>query len=243
MLAGLGALLLLEQLLQWPFLADPHLSGELRLVVAGFLPVWLGLGGAAVLTARIRGSGRLGVELGLRFRWIDLAIGLGLGIGLRFASGVIVAVVRAVAGEPGTGNLTQIGGTGLGRPAALFNLLVGATLIAPLIEELFFRGLLIRSLLATLDRRASRRGRAAGPGRWRRQRRAVVAVSAVLFALVHLSEVRDPVGAVSLMLSLLLVGGVHAVITLHTGRLGSAVVSHVVFNGVAALFALGWLQG
>lgn len=41
-LAGLGALLLLSQLLAWPFLADPHLPAELRLVVAGFLPVWLG---------------------------------------------------------------------------------------------------------------------------------------------------------------------------------------------------------
>lgn len=239
-LAGLGALLLLSQLLAWPFLADPHLPAELRIVVAGFLPVWLGLGGAAVLVARIRGAGRLGVELGLRFRWIDLAIGIGLGVGLRLASGLITQVVQSISGQRAHGNLTQISG-GVGRAATLVNLFVAATLIAPLIEELFFRGLLIRSLLATLERRAVRRGRVPGPALWRRQRQAVVVVSAVLFALVHLTEVRDPVSAVSLMLTLLLVGGVHAVITLHTGRLGSAVVSHVVFNGIAALLALSLL--
>lgn len=237
-LAGLGALLLLSQLLAWPFLADPHLPAELRLVVAGFLPVWLGLGGAAVLVARIRGSGRLGAELGLRFRWLDLAIGVGLGLGLRLASGLITSVVQSISGQRADGNLTQISGTGVGRAATLVNLFIAATLIAPLIEELFFRGLLIRSLLATLKRRGVRRGRVPGPTLWRRQRQAVVVVSAVLFALLHLSEVRNPVGAVSLMLTLLLVGGVHAAISLHTGRLGAAILSHVVFNGSAALLAL-----
>ena len=236
-LAGLGGVLLLSLVLAWPFAAYPHAPRELQVVVAGFLPIWLGLGGACVLASRGRGTGRLSADLGLRFRWVDLAIGLGLGIGLRIGSVIIALVVQTFFGRSGGGNLDSITGGGLSTVSVVVNLIIGGSLIAPVIEELFFRGLLLRSVMASLTRRGHRRGTDAQADVGRR-RRATYAASAVLFALLHLSEITDPIGALTLMATLLMVGWVHALVTWNTGRLGSAVVSHVVFNASAALLLL-----
>ena len=238
MLAGLGGVLLLSLILAWPFAAYPHAPRELQVVVAGFLPIWLALGGACWLASKGRGAGRLSDDLGFRFRWVDLAIGLGLGVGLRIGSVIIAVVVQTFFGRSGGGNLDEITGGGLSTVAVLVNLLIGGSLIAPVIEELFFRGLLLRSVMASLTRRAQRRARADTEADFRRRRRATYAASAVLFALLHLSEVTDPVGALTLMATLLLVGWVHAMVTWNTGRLGSAMVSHLVFNASAALLLL-----
>lgn len=266
-LSGLGAVLLLSLVLSWPFSAYPHAPHEVQVVVAGFLPIWLALGGACWLASRGRGTGRLAADLGLRLRWVNLALGLGLGVGLRIGSGIIALIVQTLFGRSGGGNLDQITGGGLSTASVVINLIIGGSLIAPVIEELFFRGLLLRSVMASLTRRGQRRGQRrntdntintgintginagintdinagintdtdAAVGR---RRRATYAASAVLFALLHLSEVTDPIGALTLMATLLLVGWVHAIITWSTGRLGSAVVSHVVFNASAALLLL-----
>ncbi len=237
-LAGLGGVLLLSLVLAWPFAAYPHAPREVQVVVAGFLPIWLGLGGACWMASRGRGTGRLSADLGLRFRWVDLAIGLGLGIGLRIGSAIIALVVQTFFGRSGGGNLDQITGGGLSTMAVVVNVIIGGSLIAPVIEELFFRGLLLRSVSASLTRRGQRRGGVATEADVGRRRRATYAASAVLFALLHLSEISDPIGALTLMATLLMVGWVHAMITWNTGRLGSAIVSHVVFNASAALLLL-----
>lgn len=228
-LAGLGLVLLLSVLLGWPFLAAPHLPAELRLIVGGFLPIWLGLAGTAVIASRVRGTGRLGRDLGLRFRPVDLAIGLGAGVGLRIASGIITIAVTRLSGRELTSNGTTIN-TGVTGAWVMLNLVVAATLISPFVEEIFFRGLTIRGTLGTLARRRA----PAGPGDAGRQRRATVVISSVLFTVMHLQEVTDPYSAMALVVTLLLTGGTLGLLTFATGRLGPAIATHVVFNGIAA---------
>jgi len=78
---------------------------------------------------------------------------------------------------------------------------------APIVEELFFRGLVLRSL----ERRVGTR--------W-----AIVA-SAALFGAAHLEPLQFP--------ALFLFGLVAAVLTVRSGRLGPSTMAHVAFNGIA----------
>nr|WP_240189243.1 type II CAAX endopeptidase family protein [Nakamurella flavida] len=230
-LAGLGVALLLSIVLAVPFTLDGGRTGITALVVAGLLPIWGGLTVAVLWASRAHGSGHLASDLGLHFRWIDLAIGLAAGLALRIASVVVAVVVTAIAGSPATGNSPlPLAGSGTG---AVVVVAVATVLIAPVVEELFFRGLGLRATLASWGRRDARAGT---PGRDRRTGAALV--TAVLFAVLHLSEVADGVSLAVLFPTLVLAGLVLAALTLRTGRLGPAIVTHVVFNGTAVLAAL-----
>ena len=111
---------------------------------------------------------------------------------------------------------------------------MAVTLLAPLVEELFFRGLLLRSTLESLNRRAYR-PRLSKPTT---RIHIAVLISAGLFAVIHLSEADDAFSASVLFLSLMLVGWVNARLTLWSNRLGPAIVSHAVFNGTALILLL-----
>ncbi len=83
---------------------------------------------------------------------------------------------------------------------------------APIIEELFFRGLLLRAI----EKRC-------GP-RW------ALWVSSLVFAAVHLQLLQFP--------ALTLIGLVLGWLTLRTGRLGPAIWAHIAFNSVAVVLLL-----
>jgi membrane protease YdiL (CAAX protease family) len=85
----------------------------------------------------------------------------------------------------------------------LFALLVG--ILAPMVEELFYRGLLLRSL--------EKRGFAP----W-----IAVVLSAVLFAAMHMQPLQFP--------GLLLFGLISGALAVRTGRLGASVFAHIGFN-------------
>jgi membrane protease YdiL (CAAX protease family) len=101
---------------------------------------------------------------------------------------------------------------GLGLVVLVLVLVVGA----PIVEEIFFRGLVMRSL-------ARRIGAA-----W------AVPVQALVFAGAHLEGIEFP--------ALLLFGLVAGVLARRTGRLGPSIAAHMGFNAftVFALVALHW---
>ena len=82
--------------------------------------------------------------------------------------------------------------------------------VAPVVEELFYRGLVLRSL----EKR-----------RWPRW--AVVVGSAALFAAMHFQVLQFP--------GLFVFGVVLALMTLITGRLGPAIWAHAGFNGATVV--------
>jgi membrane protease YdiL (CAAX protease family) len=198
-------------------------------VLAGYGALFL----TTFLASRRRGTGSLARDFGLRIRPVDLAIGLGVGIAAKIA-GVIVAIplVGLTGGVP-TSNV----------PAQndlvwiVLNTVVATTLVAPVVEELFFRGLLMRAI-----RNGILRGRASHPRTdppdARRVRRALlgsVLISSVVFMLVHLYQALDLTTLLVLGSSTLLLGLANAVLATRTGRLGPGIVAHMVFNGVAVL--------
>ncbi|MTD15278.1 CPBP family intramembrane metalloprotease [Nakamurella sp. YIM 132087] len=235
-LAGFGLVLVLSAALSWPFGVFEGIPREVSLLVAGFLPIWLGLTGAAWWASRRHGTGNLRRDLGLVIKPVDLAIGLGVGLGMRVVSVILTLAISALQGGVGRGNLESVT-SGIGDVALVLNLVVGATLIAPVVEELFFRGLLIRSSMSSLQRRLTP-AQLTDPARQARCRWITVGLSSVLFVVLHLPELTDPYSVLPLGTSLLLMGGVCALLTMHTGRLGSAIVAHMTFNGVAAVVTL-----
>lgn len=188
--------------------------------LGGYVLVWAPLLGAVLLArfAILAPPGSASV-LGLVFRPIDLLWGLAAGLVLRIVVSVLEVVVY--------GSLPATAGGGVPTGSALIVgsfivAVLAATVIAPVVEELFFRGLLLRSVHGSLPGRAA----------W-----VAVAISAVLFALLHVVVASGPSEALVTGIGTLLVGLGTGTAAVLTGRLGPAIVTHVVFN--ASVLVLG----
>lgn len=194
--------------------APQPLAATLSLVA-----VWIGLA-APVAFAFARSRPRAL----LRFRPQDLLFGLALGILLRFTQGWL----EMAAG--GDGAWPAYPGAGL-PPGWVFDQLLGAVVIAPVVEEFFFRGLVLVAVY-TAVRRLAGRGVAGF---------AAALVSTGLFIVAHalLAPLTwDETAALAL------VGLVNSILVLLTARIWAAVLVHVVYNGLwVALATVGSLTG
>ena len=231
--AGLGAVLLLGLVLSAPWQFASSTGGPARLLLSA-LPVWIGLLGTAVWACRRHGTGNLIRDLALTFKPVDFAIGLGAGLALRFVVGIWAVFYSSATGNRPTSNLEPLLGGTLGTGFWLVVNILAIAVVGPVIEEIFFRGLGLRSALASLWRRAGSPRFAAPKSRLR----FAIGGTALVFALLHVSEISDVTSAVVLLPGLFLAGWVLARLTVWSGRLGPAIVTHVVFNGVAVLALL-----
>jgi membrane protease YdiL (CAAX protease family) len=190
-------------------------SGDTELDLAGQavsqIGLWTGMVGAVVLASRRKGSGSLGHDFGFRFRWSDVGLGAMAAVLVQLVILPGLAyLLRPLLGHPEvSGQVQDL--VDQSRGPAFLGLVASVAVGAPLVEELFFRGLLLRSL----------------------QRRvpdgAAVALSALAFGLAHGSSL--PVDAVVLVvLSLTVFGAALAILAIRTGRLGPGIVAHAVFN-------------
>ena len=178
------------------------------------VPLWLALLGVPLLATNLKGRRSLRVDFGLAMRWTDVPVGLLLGLALQLGLGIVLQVLYPLVGldvdrvGESAQELTADATNGVG--VALVILI--AAVAAPLFEELFYRGLFLRSV----------------------QRRfgdvAAAVVPALVFGLVHL-QLFD-------LLALVLFGIVLGVVTMRVGRLGPAIWAHVAFNLTALLSLL-----
>lgn len=174
---------------------------------------WIGLGGAVVLACRRKGSGSVAVDFGLRIERRDIGPGLLAGVVSQLVLIPILYIpvnwlwpdVDVSQEAKKVTDLAQGGGIAV----------IAACIVigAPLVEELFFRGLVQRS--------AARRF---GP-------RGGIAVAALVFGAAHFQPIQ--------MVGLAAFGAVLSILTARAGRLGPALVAHMAFNAttVAALLA------
>jgi len=161
------------------------------------------------------GSGNAIADYGIAFRWIDLA-------GLAIGAGSQLVVIRVVylpleALWPDTftqDRLTENAQDLVERAGGASTLLLVAVVVigAPLAEELFYRGLLQRSLAARFNEGA-----------------VLVAVAAI-FAAVHFRPIEFP--------GLFVFGLILGWAALRTNRLGMAITIHVGFNLTGMLLVL-----
>lgn len=164
------------------------------------LVLWAGL--AAPFVVALRRSRPRGL---LRLRPADLVYALALGLALRVASG-------ALTGAEGFPPAVDLGGSWW------FFGFVAPVLVTPLVEEAFFRGVVLVTVFTLVRRRTD----AVTGG--------IVAllVSTGLFVLAHaLGGLQSPGEALSTMA----VGLVCGVLVLSTARLWPAVLTHLVYNG------------
>ena len=182
--------------------------------LAGIVGLWIGLVGGPVYAARWKGSGSVARDFGFRVRARpDVPRGLLIGIACQLVLVPIVfLVVRLLFQETDLGSQAEDltgDAVGVGFAVKAFVFVV----LAPLVEELFFRGLLLRSLV-----------RRFGPT-------TAVVVSAACFGIAHFTP--GTVGSfVALFAALSGFGAVLAVLVLRYDRLGPALVAHAAFNAV-----------
>jgi membrane protease YdiL (CAAX protease family) len=178
-------------------------------IALGQVALWIGLLGAPLWATAKKGSGSLARDFGLVARARDALTGIPVGvvsqlvlvplIYLPFRTFVDVDKLDEPARE------LADKAHGLGFIALAVVLVVGA----PVIEELFFRGLLMRSI-----------ARRWGDG-W------ALAGSSFGFALAHLEGLQFP--------ALLAVGVVFGLLTQRAGRLGPSIFAHAAFNVVVVI--------
>lgn len=169
--------------------------------------------GCLVVVARWKGLGSLRRDFGLAFVPRDLLWVLA-GVAVAFVAGVMVLPITELAGlEDSSQDVVQTFEQSAGAIEKV-GVAIGVVLVAPVAEELLFRGVLLRSLLR----------------RW--SPLVAVNAAAVAFAAVH---VLGDLGAgyyVPAFLLLGLVSGWRAVVT---GRTGQSVCLHAGFNLLAAI--------
>ena len=179
--------------------------------------LWTGMVGACVLASRLKGAGRLSDDFGFRARWPDVGLGavVAVVVQLLLLPGLAL-LLRPLLGEPEvSGPVREL--VDEARGPAYLGLVASVAIGAPIVEELFFRGLLLRSL----------------------QRRfptgVAVAISSVAFGLAHFYPL--PLrGVILVMISLSVFGAVLAGLAVRTGRLGPSIVAHATFNLFTILY-------
>lgn len=196
--------------------AEQALTGSGALILAGLLLQW------AILLAAVWAGGRKTeggwkalVGWGIRWR-VDLPIAAGFAAALvaaQFAASFILSLFDI--------DTSTLGNTSIitdARGAWLIVMVAGAVIGAPLVEELFFRGLFFNV--------ARRKW---GPA-------AAIVVSSIFFGLLH---VQATLAATMYTVSATtLVGVCLAVLYYKTGRLGTAIAAHAAFNAAGVTLAL-----
>ena len=173
--------------------------------------------GVPWIASRRKGLGRLADDFGLQARPVDLPIGFGLGVAGLIAAGLVgVAIDRVLGADEGTSNIPV---DALGSLGQFVVFLVAVGVVTPIIEELFFRGLVYRSVL--------KRGASTATA---------IAVTTAIFVVPHLTAVSDWRGAVSLFGSIAVLGATFNLACHLTGnRLAAPIVAHMVINCTATL--------
>jgi len=187
-------------------------------VVSGLVGLWLGFVGAAVVASRTAGTGNVWRDMGLTVRRWDPLVGVAVGLaGQLLLLPVLYVPLEHVVPDLNT-KLSQPAKhlTGGFPGADLAVIAVLTVVVVPVVEELFFRGLVLRALVRVL----SGSGRALG---------VVLAVllDGVVFGLAHFELLQ--------LLGLAAFGVVLAVVATRWRRIGPCIFAHATFNLIAVL--------
>lgn len=186
-------------------------------VIVAIIGQYIGHLGVLWLIGRGRG-------LGASSLGFDIAPGdmryLGLGVVLQIVLVFLfIPLQRLLVPEGGNAQDVVEVLSGLSTPAGRVAMVAVTSFLAPLTEELLFRGVLLNSMVGS-------------------SRKRILFVTASVFALFHLIGVTSLGAVVLVFLQIFLVGLVLAHVTLGRGRLGPAIFLHAGFNLLAAVVLL-----
>lgn len=190
-------------------------------VTAGdLIGLWVGLVGAAVLASRFLGSRRTGTDLGLRWRpLIDLPVGAAVGVAVQLLLIPLLYLPLQASHPHLTQTLSREGVTLTGHTQTAGFVIVAILVVvgAPVVEELFFRGLVLRSLEAWFGALGRRVGVVAA-----------ILVMGVAFGFAHSQGWIVAYG-------LAVFGMVLGILAKAFRRLGPGIVAHGAFNLLSVL--------
>ena len=175
------------------------------------VPLWLGLMGVPLLARRAGLDWRR--QIGWRMRRRDVFVGIGFGLGMQLVLVPLLywPILRVFddldVEKPARELVDKAHGS-----FDVVALVLMTIIVAPITEEVFFRGLLQGALRDRF-----------GPVR-------AVGIASLAFAVTHFQPVQFP--------ALALVGVVLGLLVLATGRLGPALWAHMSFNAVTVIFLL-----
>jgi uncharacterized protein len=218
---GLGAYLLAEAVfLLASVLIRIFLIGDdqptVGVLIIGLAAPTVLAAGTALLITRLRGNGPR-IDLRLEWSWREVGLGLAFGFGgLALTIPASIMYVAIVGQDASSAVGDALGGIRAGPVLAILVLLI-VVFIAPMCEEILYRGL----LWGGVERLA---------GRW-----VAFAVTTAMFALAHFEITRTPL--------LLIVAIPIAVARLYTGRLLPAIVAHQVNNLLPGIVLMLGLLG
>ncbi len=191
-------------------------AAPLTWTMAASLPIWIAFVVITVVVGNWKGNGWV-ADFHVSLRAVDVPVGIVTGVVAQFVLVPLIALpVLKLTGQdaddlakPAQDLADKV--HGVGGPL-LFLLVVGV--IAPIAEELFFRGLLFRALEKRWDQ-------------WW-----ALGFSSVFFGLTHFQPLQ--------FLPLTAAGAVFGFLVVRTGRLGPAIVAHMAFN-ISTVAVLLWL--
>ncbi len=226
--AGGAIIVLTASLLASKYLLDALIDFEWPVVVYVALLGIMGYGPSLLwvrYATRRWGSGRFFHDVGLRPEVGDLGWGPVVwlaAIGTQIVMGAIVLGL----GVPLENNTDGIGDLTDDRTYVI-SIIITAVIAAPFVEEIVFRGLVMRGLRSRLPVVPT------------------IALQAVLFGVAHIDPVRGT-GNVGLVLVLSGVGAAFGGGAYLLRRIGPTIVAHAIFNGVVLILVLSnaqeWLQ-
>lgn len=151
--------------------------------------------------------------------WKDPLVGLGAALGEYIAR--IIASIAVVIAIPAVRGVTEGNVSLSGRSTAqIVVLFVVAIVVAPPVEELLFRGLLLRTAMRRMPF-------------W-----PAALLSSVCFAALHLYEVHSVPAATLLFVSVFVFGLGQCLLVRFTGRLNPGIAAHAVSNTASLLIVL-----
>jgi membrane protease YdiL (CAAX protease family) len=223
-LVGLGVGIVLATLFSTVAIVAQHASVQSALdspatLAADEVGLWIALVGSALLASRRYGTRHLGHDFGLKIRpWPDIPLGLLIGVICQLVVVPVLYLPFEIGNSTFSRTLSQpaknLVGVGKGEGSVVVALIV--LVGAPLIEELFFRGLLLSALRSTFRHLPSRLDLVVS----------IVSCGAI-FGLAHFELLQ--------FLGLFAVGVIFAALTTKVKRLGLTIFAHCGFNLVAFL--------
>jgi hypothetical protein len=184
---------------------------SLTALAIGEVGLWLGLFGAPLWASKRKGAGDLATDFGFSFRWSDL-VGVPIGVvcQLLLVPLIYLPLQQFINQRDLEEPVRKV--TDSAHGAAFILLTIVVVVGAPIVEELFFRGLVLRSL-------QRRFGDA-----W------AVVGSALVFGVAHFELLQLP--------ALVELGIILGVMAVRTRRLGLGMFTHAGFN-LVTMIALG----
>ncbi len=185
-------------------------AAPIQFLALSNLPLWIALLLTPLFIAAMMHTAPR-ILYGLRATSSDIPTGIATGVVMQFAAVPLYLLLFELIGDQDlSGPARELAERAHGWGVIVFVIMV--VVVAPITEELFFRGLVFGALSRIMPA-------------W-----AAIGVSALIFAAVHLQLLQS--------IALFLLGAVLAFLVHRTGRLGPAIIAHAAFNGVTVLALL-----